>query len=213
MARRLDIESWKRRRHFEFFRRFDNPFFNICADVDVTGLLARCRGDRDLSFFAAALYGSQQAVNEIEEFRYRLDGEGVQIFDTVDCGTTVLMPNDTFAFAYFGWDPRFDRFVAAVAAEIERVRRGPPSLDPSGERENFIRYTVIPWVSFTSFSHASRRDPTDSVPRIVFGRYRESGGRQMMPVSVEVHHALIDGLHVGRYFENFQEYLDEAGVG
>lgn len=213
MARRLDIEKWKRRRHFEFFRDFDNPFFNLCAEVDVTDLLARCRRERDASFFAAALYGSQRAVNLIEEFHYRLDDEGVWIFDTIHCGSTVLMPNETFAFAYFDWDPRFDRFVAAVAAEIDRVRSEPPSLDPSGEREDFIRYTVIPWVSFTSFSHASRSDPDDSVPRIVFGRYHEVGGRQLMPVSVEVHHALVDGLHVGRYFEHFQEYLDGAGVG
>ncbi len=29
-----------------------------------------------------------------------------------------------------------------------------------------------------------------------------------MPVSVEVHHALMDGLHVGRYFERFAAYCD-----
>jgi chloramphenicol O-acetyltransferase type A len=26
-----------------------------------------------------------------------------------------------------------------------------------------------------------------------------------MPVSVEVHHALVDGLHVGQYFEQLQQ--------
>jgi chloramphenicol O-acetyltransferase type A len=47
------------------------------------------------------------------------------------------------------------------------------------------------------------------VPKIVFGRHREAGGRRWMPVSVEVHHALVDGLHVGRFFERFQALLDD----
>ena len=28
----LDLESWPRRQHFEHFRRYDNPWFNLCAD-------------------------------------------------------------------------------------------------------------------------------------------------------------------------------------
>jgi chloramphenicol O-acetyltransferase type A len=29
-----------------------------------------------------------------------------------------------------------------------------------------------------------------------------------MPVAVDVHHALCDGVHVGRFFERFQANLD-----
>jgi chloramphenicol O-acetyltransferase type A len=29
----------------------------------------------------------------------------------------------------------------------------------------------------------------------------------MMPISVEAHHALMDGLHVGRYFEKLESYF------
>src|SRR5829696_2574101 len=43
--------------------------------------------------------------------------------------------------------------------------------------------------------------------KIAFGKYREDGGRIMMPVSVEVHHALMDGLHVGRYLERLESYF------
>jgi chloramphenicol O-acetyltransferase type A len=63
-------------------------------------------------------------------------------------------------------------------------------------------------VPFTSFSHARRWGTEDAVPKIVFGKHREIGGRRHMPVSVEVHHALVDGLHVGRFYEAFQARLD-----
>ena len=30
-----------------------------------------------------------------------------------------------------------------------------------------------------------------------------------MPLSVQAHHALVDGVHMGRYFEIMQAYLDQ----
>jgi len=41
------------------------------------------------------------------------------------------------------------------------------------------------------------------------GKYNTEGDKMIMPVSVEVHHSLMDGLHVGRYFELFQKYLNQ----
>ena len=32
-----------------------------------------------------------------------------------------------------------------------------------------------------------------------------------MTLSIQVHHALADGIHVGRYFNRVQEYIDEPG--
>jgi chloramphenicol O-acetyltransferase type A len=35
----------------------------------------------------------------------------------------------------------------------------------------------------------------------------EEHGRLLMPFSVEVHHALMDGIDVGRYLNNFEQAL------
>ncbi|MEO7105075.1 MAG: CatA-like O-acetyltransferase, partial [Rhodoferax sp.] len=63
------------------------------------------------------------------------------------------------------------------------------------------------WVHFTSYSNARQWGPNDSVPKIAFGRIDADGARQWMPLSVEVHHALMDGLHIGRFFEGFEAAL------
>ena len=84
------------------------------------------------------------------------------------------------------------------------------SFDVETDRIDLVYYSVIPWVAFTSFKHASRSDRDQTVPRIVFGRKFRDGDRIRMPVSVEVNHAIMDGLHVGRYFERLQETLDAA---
>jgi chloramphenicol O-acetyltransferase type A len=68
---------------------------------------------------------------------------------------------------------------------------------------------VLPWVSFTSFAHARDFARKDSIPKIAFGKFAKENDRVFLPISVEVHHALMDGLHVGRFLSRFEEMLDK----
>lgn len=208
MPHELDLATWPRRQHFELFRAYEQPFFNLSAEVDVTRLVELSAAPGGPSFFLASLFLSLSAANEIEPFRYRLRGERVMVHEVVHGGSTVLLPDETFTFAYFDYRPDFPRFAAAASRVLEEVRQDPGALRPSDERDDLLHYSVIPWVSFTSFAHARRRRADDSVPKVVFGKHRPAGERRKMPVSVEVHHALMDGLHVGRFYERFQELLE-----
>ncbi len=215
MFKQIDLKTWKRRQQFELFRHYEQPFFNICAEVDVSQVVRACRGADGPSFFLASLYLSLVAANEIKELRYRLRGAGDQVIEhqVIHGGSTVLLPNETFGFAYFDYHPRFSQFAATAQVELDRVVDGDWNLELDQGEDSLIHYTVLPWVSLTSFSHARRRDPADSIPKIVFGRYRRANaGAYRMPVSVEVHHALADGLHVGRFFERFQAHLDDPAT-
>lgn len=210
-TRMLDLETWPRREHFRFFLEYDQPFFNLCADVDVSGLIRRSKAPGGPAFFLAALWISLRAVNDVEEFHYRVRGKEVIVHDVVHGGSTVLRDDGTFGFAYFDFTPDFDSF-AAAGAEVLGHARVDPTLDPRDDRDDLVHYSVIPWVSFTSFSHARKRSSDDSTPKIVFGRWRGEAGAERLPVSVEVHHALMDGIHVGRFFERFQHHLDAFAV-
>jgi len=209
MPRYLDLDSWNRRQHFDLYKDYEKPFFNICAAVDVTALRELCRRPQGPSFFLASLHLSMKAANEVEPFRYRLRGDRVLIHDVIHGGSTVLRDDDTFGFGYFDYDQDFERFHRRAAEVLERVRSGPKDLEPNSGQDDLIYYSVIPWISFTSFSHARHFRRDDSIPRIVFGKYYREGERWRMPVSVEVHHALADGLHVGRFFELYQGDLDK----
>lgn len=209
----IDLETWKRREHFQFFRGYEQPFWNVTAEVDVTALLERCRQPGGPSFFLAALYLSLKAANAVEELRLRLCGDGVVLHDVLHGGSTVLRPDETFTFAYFDFAPDFPSFAETASAVLAAAREKAGGLEPRPDRDDLIHYSVLPWISFTSFAHARRRDPDDSVPKIVFGRYHERAGTQKLPVSVEVHHALVDGLHIGRFFKGFKRLLDELPLG
>ena len=204
----LDTETWSRRHLFRLFKDYDDPYFNVCADVDVTPLLALARG-RGLSFFAAYHYLSTKTANEIEAFRYRLRGERVIVHERVHAGAIVLLPDDSFTFVYFDYTDDFNAFHENARALVERAKREPPPLDARAGQDDLIYHSVIPWVSFTSISHARDSRQRSGIPKVAFGKFRDAGGRVLMPVSVEAHHALMDGLHAGRFFERFQGHCSD----
>jgi len=201
----IDIEKWNRKDHFHFFKDFDDPFFNVTANVDVTQLLKKSRQEK-FSFFLASVHCAQVAIQQIESFRYRIIDDQVICYHDVHPGTTALGKDKVFKYAYLTHNSDRQDFIAQAAKDI-REQLAHPALVPSNGVDR-VYYSTMPWVSFTSFKHARNATEGDSIPRIVFGKYFEENGKQKMPVSVEVNHALVDGYHVGQYFETFQGLLD-----
>ena len=206
MSRYLDLETWHRRELFEFFIGYTNPYFNVCTNVDVTALLAFVRDRPGLRTSLAIHYFALRVANEIEPFRYRLKDRNVIVYDVINGGTTVLLPNESFAYAYFDYHQDFDKFVAEMGKAVDDLRNSNDPLKPT-MRDDVIYNTTVPWISFTSFAHARTPGRGDSIPRFVFGKFTKENERTMMPFSVEVHHALMDGLHVGRYLTRLEEAL------
>ena len=206
MPEYLDTEAWGRRQLFRLFKDYDDPFINVCADVDVTPLLGFVR-ERGLSLFVTYHFLSTKTANELEPFRYRLRGDRVLVHERVDAGAIVLLPDESFTFVYFDFEEDFRGFHEHARALVERARVEPPPLDARADRDDLVYHSVIPWVTFTSISHARHSRQQSGIPKITFGKYRDVGGRVLMPVSVEVHHALMDGLHVGRFFQRLERHF------
>lgn len=207
-GRFLDTASWARASTFEFFRHYEQPFTNICARVDVTRTLDHCRRT-GASFFLASWFCAMRVANELESFRLRLRGERVWSHDQLFLGTTVLRPDDTFGFCYIPYARHFEAFQRLGRLAVDATRARDEPLDRYADRDDCIFGSTLPWIRFTGLAHAHRHPPRDSVPRIVFGKYAPEGESVSMPVSVEVHHALCDGLHVARFFERLEARLGE----
>lgn len=202
----LDLEHWPRKATFEFFKDFEDPFFNFAANIDVTRFFRFCKGN-GLSISISILYYVLAAVNEIPEFRVRIvDGKLVE-FGRIHGTQTILNDDETFSFAYFEMRDDVFSFNEHGKAAVEKYKQL-RSYDVEADRFDLIYCSVIPWVSFTSFKHASRLDRTQTVPRIVFGKMYDDGPVKKMPLSVEANHMIMDGLHVGKLFNRVQESID-----
>ena len=207
MPRYLDLETWPRRDLFEFYRHFDKPYFNICTRLDVTNLLSALSTRKDVSVSLAYHYFALRTANEIEPFRYRLRDGKVVVHDVVHGGTTILLPDESFGLAYFFYDPDFATFYEAASRAVADALAKGGGLRLEETDDDRVHFTTIPWFSFTSFSHARNWKREESATKIAFGKFFKDDGQTWMPISVEVHHALMDGLHVGRFLEHMQAAL------
>jgi chloramphenicol O-acetyltransferase type A len=208
MPQKLNLATWDRKDHFQFFRRFEEPFFGVCVEVDCTVAYHQAK-EVDTSFFLYYLHKSIVAVNQTEPFCYRIVGDDVIIHENVGASATINRPNGTFGFSYIPYAGDFREFEQLAQAEIERIRNT-SGLEPATSSEGVIHYSSLPWIKFTSVSHARSFSHADSIPKISFGKMTETGGKRTMPVSVHVHHALMDGFHVGQHLELFQELLNQT---
>jgi chloramphenicol O-acetyltransferase type A len=205
MFTELDIESWPRKATYEFFRDYDDPFFNFTGNVDITRLY-RFSKENNLSMALSSLFYVMTAANEIREFRIRLlDGRLIE-FDRIHATQTILNDDETISFAYYEMLPDVFGFDKAGKAATEKYKQL-KTFDVESGRVDLIYFSIIPWVSFTSFKHASRLDRTQTVPRIVFGKIFDDGSAKKIPLSVEANHTIMDGLHVGKLFNRFQELI------
>lgn len=207
MKQKVDIQTWPRKAHFEYFRTFDEPFYGVCVDVDcqVAYEQAKLRGT---SFFLYYLHKSIRAVNETEAFCYRLENEEVFCYEKIDAGTTLDREDGTFGFCYIPYSADYEIFEETALSEMEKVR-AQRDLRPGEERHDLIHYSSIPWLKFTSLSHARHFPKRESIPKITFGKITQVDGRRQMPVSIHVHHALVDGRHIGEYVNRFQSLLND----
>jgi len=201
----INKETWSRKNTFDYFKEFELPFFNITANVDVTNLKQRCAED-DSSYFLASLFFAMKAANDIPEFKIRIHGDEIIQYNEVRVGSTIQYDDHSFGFCYFPYIESLEEFLVAGDELLKKVM-AEKSFAPKDGSDDLLHFSVIPWLHFNGFKHARRIGMEDSIPKIVFGKYEMHENKLLMPVNVEVHHALADGYHVGQFFEKFQGYM------
>lgn len=205
----LDLENWNRKEHFLFFKQMDEPFFGITTTIDCTIAYKNAKL-LETSFFAYYLHKTLVAVNTIESFRYRIIDDAICIYDTIDASATIMRQDQTFGFSLIEYSPDFEVFAANTFEEIKRIQHTSGLFTREFKEPNIIHFSAVPWVNFTSLSHARSATFPDSCPKISFGKMIiGSDGKRTMSMAIHAHHGLMDGYHVGQLVDCFQELMNE----
>ncbi len=207
MRQKLNIENWARKEQYHFFKQFEEPFWGVCVPIDCTKAY-RVAKEKGYSFSQYYLYQSLVAANDTECFKYRILEDEVYIFDKVDASVVVLRENHSFGFSYTPFCRDFSEFVEGMNSEVQRVQSS-EGLMPPFISDCVIHFSVLPWLDFMSNSHARSFSYKDSSPKISYGKMTIKGKKRTMPVSIHVHHALMDGFHVGQFVERFQTLMNQ----
>lgn len=200
----IDGKHWERAIHCAVFRDSMEPSFCVTFEADITGFLPKIR-KQELSFTLSMVYAICSCANEIEAFRYRFSDGEIVLFDKIDTAFTWLN-KDTELFKVVNV-PMMDTMEAYVeaAAEIAREQKeyftGPLGND-------VFQCSPMPWVTYTHISHTNSGKKDNATPLFDWGKYYEKNGRTVMPVSVQAHHSFVDGIHIGKFADRLQRFLD-----
>jgi len=204
----IDFDNWKRKEHFEFFSLYDDPFYGMVTEMECTAAYDYAKRE-EISIFAHYLHKSLLAVNSVEEFRMRVVDKKVVVFDQIHASTTIGRSDGTFGFSFIPFSEDFESFYEALKSETKNVEESTGLRNSANaQRPDAIHYSTIPWSKFTGLTHARSFNTDDSIPKITFGKIFTRDHKKILPISIDVHHGLVDALHISQFLQKFQCLLD-----
>ena len=205
-CQKINLRTWPRRDIFSFFSSLDQPFYNVCFRVDVSQLHAYTKV-RGLSFYYAMTYLVTQAVNEVENLRYTIRGGSVYLLDRRTPSFTDLKKgSEQFRIITCPCEGSLEDFCRAAK---ERSEAQTAFVETTSETDDLIYISCLPWFDLTCCTNERQIDEDAAIPRITWGKYvRQENGRETLGLSIEVNHRLVDGVHLGRFYEALQSKIN-----
>lgn len=200
----VDLDNWKRSIHCQVFRNSIEPAFCITFDVDITNYLSKIK-EKGLSFTLAMIHAISKIANSIEEFRYRFIEDDVVLFDSIDTAFTFLDKNtELFKVINAPYIEDLERYVENTKEIIKNQKdyfTGPLGND-------VFQCSPLPFITYSHISHTNSGKKNNATPLFDWGKYYSKDDRIIMPLSVQAHHSFVDGIHIGKFANALQEYLN-----
>ena len=201
----IDEKNWARKIHCAIFRNYVEPNFCVTFEVDVTNFYKKIKS-QNLSFTLSMVYAVCKCGNEIENFRYRfLDGK-IILFDKIDTAFTLLdSETELFKVVNVPFVENLQNYVE-LAKKISDAQQEYFTA-PLGN--DIFQCSPLPFLTYKHISHTISGKKDNSTPLFDWGKFHEVGGKLFMPLSVQVHHSFVNGLHIGKFADKLQKFLDK----
>lgn len=203
----IDLATWPRAEQFRLFRKYERPHYAITVRMDVT-LLMQARKTRAMSPFRSVIHAIGAGLHAVPELRMRFRGDKVVLYDRLLLSPTIALENGDFRYTYLAWLPDRAAFDVHAKERIEEARAGQPLDANDGSIEDVAYLSCLPWLDYTSLDNALP-GLDDCIPRVSWGRITPKGDRWDMPMTLQVHHALVDGRQAGQFFEATSDALSD----
>lgn len=202
----IPLESFPRREQLEYFGGMADPYVGVTVETDVGELLSACRRG-GVSFFLASLWSVCRAANSVAELRRRISGGQVVEYDRCDTSHTVLRPDGAYGYCRLSWHGDFFDYLPR-AVSLHEAAKVSGSLDDGEDSDSLLFISTLPWLHYSSLRQPTPT-PADSNPRITWGKFVQSGESASMPVTLLANHALVDGVHIARFYSALEESMGQ----
>ncbi|MEM7718673.1 MAG: CatA-like O-acetyltransferase [Pseudomonadota bacterium] len=202
---RVDLATWPRAEQFRFFRGYDRPHYATTVRVNVTALM-HARRATGVSPFRHTIWAIGRGLHAVPELCMRFKGDSVTQYRRLLLSPTIPLENGDFRYTYLAWNPDRTRFDGHAAEKITEVREGAPLNANDGSIEDVAYLSCMPWLDYTSLDNALP-GPDDCIPRVTWGKIVETATGYEMAMTLQVHHALVDGRQVAVFFSETEAAL------
>lgn len=202
----LDMEQYKRREHFAYFQGLAFPYVGTTVNVEITDLYSLVK-EKDIPFFLTFCYCAARAANQVPELRQRIHEGRIREYDLCRTSHTVALEDGTYCYCTLDPSLDFSEYLP-YAKKAQEAAKEAASIQE--EEEGSLEYffiTTLPWLSYTALIQPVPV-PADSNPRISWGKYFREGDKVLLPVSILCHHGLVDGRHIGLFYEHLKQEMD-----
>ncbi|TQF71531.1 CatA-like O-acetyltransferase [Pseudoalteromonas luteoviolacea] len=205
--KKIALNSWERKEHFEFYQDFADPNFNITTNLNTHSLYFRA-SQADLSFTYCYLYCLARAIEHCDFMRYRIVDSCPVEAEQVTISGTFLRSDNTFRFITLSDSQNIHDFIQQSEENkkvgLEQPLMGEMFLSNCTSVEQ-VYVSILPWFQFSSFKHARHVGDNLGIPKIIFGKLNDD--KNSLPVSIEVHHGLVDGYHISLFLDEFHRQI------
>ena len=203
----IDLNAWSRGNLFQFYIDKMRIVMSLTVDIDVKNLKLYSK-KTGIPFYPLMLWVVSKVINNHDEFKYSWDNEGNLIrWDYVSPSYTDFHNNDeNFTKMVTEYSDDLTEFYGRVMADRERYKNDRAMLD--NQPLNFFDVSCLPWVRYKHFDVHVFDEGKFLAPVVTWGKYEQTEDKLLMPLTMNIHHAVADGFHLSRFFNEVQELID-----
>lgn len=203
----VDFKKWKRAGLFKFYIDNMRIVMSLTADIDVTALI-KFTGKNGLKFYPTMIWAVSKVVNSHDEFKYGWGKDGSLIkWEYISPSYADFHKEDeTFVKLVTPFSRDLFEFHRKFMEDRERYRS--ESAVIYGQPPNFFDVSCLPWIKYRHFDLHVFDEGKFLAPVVTWGKYQQEGGRFIMPLTMNIHHAVADGFHLARFFTQVQELIN-----
>lgn len=204
--KKIDKENWGRKEYFEHYFSGVPCTYSITVKLDITRIK-----EKNQKLYPTMLYYLATVVNRHAEFRTAINEAGeVGIYsEMIPCYTVFHKDTETFSNLWTEYKPNLDDFHIAYEEDILKYGHQPGIIGNPNIPSNSFTVSMLPWATFEGFNLNLQKGYNYLIPIFTIGKYYQENRRIIIPIAIQVHHAVCDGFHVCRFISELQELINK----
>lgn len=200
----INMNTWDRKECFNHFFNNAKCTYSITVNIDITNLYKYIK-DNKLRLYPTFTWIASRAINNYQEFKMAFNENGqLGFFDEIGPSYSVLN-NETKVMndLYTSFNSTFSKFYKDMNDSLNQYKRD--TNFTTDFQKNFFIVSCLPWFNYTAFNVNNESDSPFLFPMVTWGEFTEEDNKIIMPLTIQVHHAVADGYHCSLFFLDVKE--------